>query len=142
MKTPAISEKDVVRGWYLVDADGAVLGRMAARIASVLTGKHKPTYTPNNDTGDFVIVTNAGKVKVTGNKAADKLYHRYSGYPGGLKTMPFSEQIVKKPEEVIRLAVWGMMPKNKLSRRMMKKLKIYRDANHPHEAQRPEALKI
>jgi len=142
MKTPAVSEKDVVRSWYLVDADGAVLGRMAARIATVLTGKHKPAYTPNNDTGDFVIVTNAGKVKATGNKAADKLYHRYSGYPGGLKSTPFSEQIEKKPEEVIRLAVWGMMPKNKLSRRMMRKLKIYRDANHPHEAQRPEPLKI
>jgi len=142
MKTFSAKEKDVDRRWYVADADGKVLGRLAARIATVLLGKHKPIYTPHVDTGDFVIVTNAAKVQVTGTKRENKLYYSYSGYPGGLKSVPFAEKIARKPEEVIRRAVWGMMPKNKLSRRMMRKLKVYAGAEHPHEAQQPEVLEI
>jgi large subunit ribosomal protein L13 len=142
MKTFSAKEKDIERQWYVVDASDKVLGRLAARIATVLLGKHKPTYTPHVDTGDFVIVTNAGKVKVTGKKTGQKLYHRYSGYPGGLHTTPFYKKVQQQPEAVIREAVWGMMPKNRLSRAMMKKLKVYAEGDHPHEAQQPKALEI
>jgi len=142
MKTFSAKEQDVEKSWYVADADGAILGRLAVRVATVLLGKHKPIYTPHCDTGDFVIVTNAAKVQVSGNKRDTKEYHSYSGYPGGLKSMTFAMKIERKPEEIIRRAVWGMMPKNKLSRRMMKKLKVYAGAEHPHEAQQPKVLKI
>lgn len=142
MKTFSAKEQDVEKSWYVADADGAILGRLAVRVATVLLGKHKPIYTPHCDTGDFVIVTNAAKVQVSGNKRDTKEYYSYSGYPGGLKSMTFAMKIERKPEEIIRRAVWGMMPKNKLSRRMMKKLKVYAGAEHPHEAQQPKVLKI
>jgi len=142
MKTVSVKASDVTRRWYVADADGKVLGRLAARVATVLTGKHKPTYTPNVDTGDFVIITNASKVRVTGRKREQKLYYTFSGYPDGLKSVPFAKKIVRKPEEIIRLAVCGMMPKNKLARQMIRKLKIYAGAEHPHEAQQPRPLDI
>ena len=130
------------RRWYVVDAEGKTLGRLSTQIADVLRGKRKPTYTPHVDTGDFVVVINAEKVSVTGNKRTEKLYHRHSGYPGGLKTRTFEEMIERKPEEVIRLAVKGMLPRNRLSRRQITKLKIYAGAEHPHAAQSPEVLEI
>ena len=130
------------RRWYVVDAEGKTLGRLSTQIADVLRGKRKPTYTPHVDTGDFVVVINAEKVSVTGNKRTEKLYHRHSGYPGGLKTRTFEEMIERKPEEVIRLAVKGMLPRNRLSRRQITKLKIYAGSEHPHAAQSPEVLEI
>ena len=130
------------RRWYVVDAEGKTLGRLSTQIADVLRGKRKPTYTPHVDTGDFVVVINAEKVSVTGNKRSEKLYHRHSGYPGGLKTRTFEEMIERKPEEVIRLAVKGMLPRNRLSRRQITKLKIYAGPEHPHAAQSPEVLEI
>ncbi|NQT19228.1 MAG: 50S ribosomal protein L13 [Planctomycetes bacterium] len=142
MKTFSAKPGDADRQWYVVDADDKVLGRLAARIATVLTGKHKPIYTPHVDTGDYVIVTNASKVRVTGKKAENKMYYRYSGYPGGLRETPFSEKIKSKPTDIIRHAVRGMMPKNKLSRQMIKKLKLYAGPDHPHEAQQPDTLEI
>jgi len=142
MKSFSAKKHDVDKRWYLADADGQVLGRLAARIATVLMGKHKPVYTPHVDTGDYVIVTNASKVRVTGAKRENKLYHRFSGYPGGLHSEPFSEKIKKRPAEVIRRAVAGMMPKNKLSRAMIRKLKIYAGPDHPHQAQQPEPLDV
>ena len=142
MKTFSAKEQDVDRRWYVADADGKVLGRLAARIATILLGKHKPIYTAHVDTGDYVIVTNAAKVRVTGKKPDDKFYYRFSGYPGGLHGVPFSEKIKTHPAQVIRHAVRGMMPKNKLSRRMIRKLKVYPGPVHPHEAQKPETLEI
>jgi len=142
MKTFSAKEQDVDRRWYVADADGKVLGRLAARIATVLLGKHKPIYTAHVDTGDYVIVTNASKVRLTGAKSKNKVYKRFSGYPGGLREVPFSEKIKTKPEEVIRRAVRGMMPKNLLARQMIKKLKIYAGPDHPHEAQQPETLEM
>lgn len=130
------------RRWYVVDAEGKTLGRLSTQIADVLRGKRKPTYTPHVDTGDFVVVINAEKVSVTGNKRTEKLYHRHSGYPGGLRTRTFEEMIERKPEEVIRLAVKGMLPRNRLSRRQITKLKIYAGPEHPHAAQSPEVLEI
>ena len=126
----------------MADAEGKVLGRLAARIATVLLGKHKPIYTAHVDTGDYVIVTNASKVRLTGAKSKNKVYKRFSGYPGGLREVPFSEKIKTKPQEVIRRAVRGMMPKNLLARQMIKKLKIYAGPDHPHEAQQPETLEM
>ena len=126
----------------MADAEGKVLVRLAARIATVLLGKHKPIYTAHVDTGDYVIVTNASKVRLTGAKSKNKVYKRFSGYPGGLREVPFSEKIKTKPEEVIRRAVLGMMPKNLLARQMIKKLKIYAGPDHPHEAQQPETLEM
>ena len=142
MKTFSAKEGDVDRQWYAVDADGEVLGRLATRIATVLSGKHKPIYTPHIDTGDYVIVTNASKVRVTGTKSESKMYKRFSGYPGGLHEMSFAEKIKKHPTDIIRHAVRGMMPKNKLSRQMMKKLKLYAGPDHPHKAQQPKTLEI
>ncbi len=130
------------RRWYVVDAEGKTLGRLSTQIADVLRGKRKPTYTPHVDTGDFVVVINAEKVSVTGNKRTEKLYHRHSGYPGGLRTRTFEEMIERKPEDVIRLAVKGMLPRNRLSRRQITKLKIYAGPEHPHAAQSPEVLEI
>ncbi len=136
MKTTFRSEKDRTRVWYHVDAQGLVLGRLASRIATVLMGKHKPDYTPHVDVGDFVVVTNASFVAVTGNKKKDKIYERASGYHGGLQEIPFERMIERTPEEVIRLAVRRMMPKNfVLSRHMFAKLKVYAGKEHPHAAQ-------
>jgi large subunit ribosomal protein L13 len=142
MKTYTANMNDRDRRWYVVDAEGKTLGRLSTQIADVLRGKRKPTYTPHVDTGDFVVVINAEKVSVTGNKRSEKLYHRHSGYPGGLKTRTFEEMIERKPEEVIRLAVKGMLPRNRLSRRQITKLKIYAGPEHPHAAQSPEVLEI
>ena len=126
----------------MADAQEIVLGRLSARIASILRGKHKPIYTPHTDTGDFVVVINAEKVKMTGNKLSDKIYVRYSGYPGGLKSVNASTLLAKKPEEVIRLSVRGMLPKNALGRKMLKKLKVYRGSEHPHQAQQPQSMDL
>ncbi|HAR96327.1 MAG TPA: 50S ribosomal protein L13 [Deltaproteobacteria bacterium] len=134
--------EDLERKWYVVDAQEIVLGRLSARIASVLRGKHKPIYTPHTDTGDFVVVVNAEKIKLTGNKLSDKIYVRYSGYPGGLRSVNARTMLAKKPEEVIRLAVRGMLPKNTLGRKMLKKLKVYSGSEHPHQAQKPESLDL
>ena len=123
MKTFSAKVNEIPKQWYVVDADDKVLGRLAARVARVLLGKHKPTYTPHVDTGDFVVVTNAVKVRLTGKKAETKRYYRYSGYPGGLHSMSYAEKLKRKPEEIIREAVYGMMPKNKLTDQMLKKLK-------------------
>mgnify|MGYP002633260231 CR=1 FL=1 len=125
------------RNWYVVDASEYELGRLATRLATVLRGKHKPTFTPHVDTGDFVVVVNAGKVKLTGRKMSQKLYHRYSGYPGGLKSVSAEKVLDTDPERAIRQAVKGMLPKNRLSRQVIKKLKIYGGAEHPHSAQQP-----
>jgi large subunit ribosomal protein L13 len=128
--------------WHLVDASGKVLGRLAARIATILQGKHQPTYTPHIDTGDFVVVVNAEKIRVTGKKAEQKRYYRYTGYPGGLKEIPYETMLERKPDEVLRLAVRRMLPKTKLARKMIKKLKVYRGPDHPHEAQEPKTLEV
>ncbi len=135
-------EGDVKKKWYVADAEEAVLGRLSARIAAVLRGKHKPTYTPHADTGDFVIVINAEKVKMTGNKLQQKTYARYSGYPGGLRAVNARTLLAAKPEEVIKLSVRGMLPKNALGRKMLKKLKVYKGSEHPHKAQMPETLNV
>ncbi len=142
MKTYTANTNDRDRRWYVIDAEGKTLGRLSTQIADLLRGKRKPTFTPHVDTGDFVIVINAEKVSVTGRKRTEKLYHRHSGYPGGLKTRTFEEMIDRKPEDVIRLAVKGMLPRNRLSRRQITKLKIYAGPNHPHAAQAPETLEI
>jgi large subunit ribosomal protein L13 len=142
MKTYTANTNDRDRRWYVIDAEGKTLGRLSTQIADLLRGKRKPTFTPHVDTGDFVIVINAEKVSVTGSKRTEKLYHRHSGYPGGLKTRTFEEMIERKPEDVIRLAVKGMLPRNRLSRRQITKLKIYAGPNHPHAAQAPETLEI
>lgn len=142
MKSFLAKKGEIEQKWWLVDADGLVLGRMAAKIAPILMGKTKPTYTPNVDTGDFVIVINAAKVKVTGKKAEAKEYDFYSLYPGGRKVISFAEMMVKKPEKVIEMAVRRMLPKNALARKMLKKLKVYRGPEHDHQAQRPEKLEL
>ncbi|GHV27761.1 50S ribosomal protein L13 [Synergistales bacterium] len=126
--------------WYVIDADGKHLGRLAVEIARVLEGKHKPTYTPHVDTGDFVIVVNAGKVALTGKKALQSKIYRYSGYPGGLKSRTYAEVIQKDPRKLIERVVWGMLPKTKLGRSMYGKLKVYEGASHPHAAQMPETV--
>ncbi|MFH1090802.1 MAG: 50S ribosomal protein L13 [Pseudomonadota bacterium] len=135
-------ELDVDRKWYLVDADNKVLGRLASEVARRLRGKHKAVFTPHADTGDFLIVVNAEKVRLTGRKLDKKFYYHFSGYIGGMKETSARKQLARKPEEVIRLAVRGMLPKNSLGRRQLKKLKIYAGPQHPHEAQQPEPLEI
>jgi large subunit ribosomal protein L13 len=142
MKTYSAKKDEVQRDWYVVDAEGKVLGRLASEIARRLRGKHKPVYTPHVDTGDFIIVVNAGKVFLTGKKLADKLYHHYSGYPGGLKSVTAGKLLKEKPERVLRLAVQGMLPKNSLGRAMLRKLKIYTGSDHNHEAQCPRVLSV
>lgn len=142
MKTFTPNAADVTRKWWVVDAEGKVLGRLASEIAQVLRGKHKPMYATHVDTGDFVVVINAEKVRVTGNKAEDKMYFRHTGYMGGEKFTPFKEMIEKHPDRVIDLAVKGMLPKNNLGRLMRRKLKVYRGPTHPHEAQQPKQLEI
>ncbi len=142
MSTYVAKGSDIERAWYVVDAADKTLGRLTTEIAMILMGKKKPTYTPFLDTGDFVIVVNAEKVKVTGNKAQDKIYAYHTGYPGGLKETNFNTMIQKRPERVIELAVKGMLPKNSLGRQMIKKLKVYAGSEHPHEAQQPVVLDI
>lgn len=140
MKTQYTKASEVERKWYIVDADDQVLGRMAVNIANQLRGKNKPIFTPSVDTGDFVVVINAEKVKLTGKKLDDKVYYWHTGYPGGIKSETARERIEKKPEEVIKAAVWGMLPKNRLGRAVFKKLKVYKGTDHPHKAQQPEEL--
>ncbi len=142
MKTYQAKKGEVSRDWYLVDAEDKVLGRLASEIAHRLRGKHKPVYTAHTDTGDFVIVVNAGKISLTGKKLTDKIYYRYSGYPGGLSTMTAGRMLKEKPEELLRTAVKGMLPKNTLGRAMLKKLKIYTGGDHPHTAQCPRILTL
>src|SRR3982751_6098259 len=142
MKTWNAKPGAVERHWYVVDAEGQTLGRLATQIADTLRGKRKPEYTPHIDTGDFVIVVNAEKISVTGDKRSAKLYHRHSGYPGGLKTRTLQEMLDRRPEEVIRLAVKGMLPRNRLARKQLTKLKVYAGAEHPHAAQQPQPLEI
>ncbi len=140
MKTYIPKLAEIERKWHLVDAEGKILGRLASRIAQILSGKDKPIYTPHLDVGDFVVVINAEKVKVTGGKEEKKIYYRHTGYPGGLKERTYEELLSKKPQDIIRKAVRGMLPKNKLRRQMFKKLKVYTGSEHPHQAQRPEKL--
>jgi large subunit ribosomal protein L13 len=140
MKTYIARKGEVPRSWYLVDAQGKVLGRLASRIAMVLRGKTKPVFTPHTDTGDFVVVINAAQVQLTGRKLDNKIYYRHSGYIGGLKEISARRQLQKKPEEVLRHAVRGMLPKNSLGRKLLKKLKIYAGGAHPHQAQQPAAF--
>ena len=142
MKTFVANPATIKRDWYVVDADGKTLGRLATEVASRLRGKNKPEYTPFMDTGDYIIVINASKVKVTGNKFTDKIYHSHSGYPGGIKNVPFNELQAKKPEMVIESAVRGMLPKGPLGRAMFRKLKVYAGATHNHAAQQPQVLDI
>jgi len=142
MKTYSAKVGEIDRKWYLVDADGKTLGRLATIVADVLRGKRKPEFTPHMDVGDFVVVVNAEKVFLTGKKPQQKTYQRYSGYPGGLKTERFEDVIKKHPERIIETAVRGMIPKNKLGRAVFKKLKVYSGPQHPHEAQQPEPLNI
>ena len=138
--TRFIKTEDADRKWYIVDAQDQILGRLAASIARVIRGKHKPIFTPNMDTGDFVVVINADKVKMTGKRELQKTYFSHSGYPGGVRVRSFAEMMEKQPEEVIRKAVKGMLPKNRLGRQLIKKLKVYTGETHPHAAQKPEKL--
>ena len=140
IKTHAVKASEVVRSWKVVDADGETLGRLATRIAVLLRGKHKATFTPHLDAGDPVIVVNAAKIRVTGAKLSDKLYVRHSGYPGGLRTETLGKLLARRPEEVIRRAVRGMLPRNKIGESMSRRLHVYAGPVHPHAAQRPEAL--
>jgi len=142
MKTISMNKETAEKHWYVIDAEGKTLGRMAAEIAHRLRGKHKPEYTPHVDTGDYIVVVNAEKVSVTGKKTTDKLYHRHSGYPGGLKTRTFNEMVEKAPEDIITLAVKGMMPRTPLGRSMLRKLKVYAGTEHPHGAQNPAELNL
>ena len=142
MKTYVANAATRDRNWVVVDADGQTLGRLATQIAIALRGKDKPDYTPHVDTGDFVVVVNAEKVVVTGNKRSEKRYYRHSGYPGGLRSRTFAEMIDRQPEEVIRKAVKGMLPKNRLARKQLTKLKVYAGPDHPHQAQKPQPMEI
>lgn len=137
MKTYSQKISEVQRDWYVIDAKDQVLGRLATQIATLLRGKHKPTFTPSMDGGDFVIVVNAEQVRLTGRKAEQKMYYRHSGYPGGLKEIPFAEMHRKHPERVILLAVRGMLPKNRMGRHLLTKLRVYAGPDHPHQAQQP-----
>ena len=142
MKTVSARKETVTRQWYVVDAAGKTLGRLCTEIANRLRGKHKPEFTPHVDTGDYIVVVNAEKIVVTGNKTTDKLYQHHTGYPGGIKSISFDKLLVKSPEMIIEKAVKGMMPKNKLSRAMLSKLKVYAGNEHPHSAQQPILLEI
>ena len=142
MKTYVATPENREREWLVVDATGQTLGRLATQIATALRGKHKPEYTPHCDVGDFVVVVNAEKIAVTGKKRDEKLYHRYSGYPGGLRSRTFAEMLERRPEEPLRLAVKGMLPRNRIARAQLRKLKIYAGAEHPHAAQQPKPMEI
>lgn len=142
MKTTSAKNTDVVRKWHVVDADGMVVGRLATRIAMILRGKNKPIFTPHVDTGDFVIIVNADKVRFTGNKLEQKIYYRHTGYIGGIKQKTAGDIMKTAPERILMSAVRGMLPKNRLGRQQLKKLKVYRGAEHPHKAQNPEELNL
>ncbi len=142
MKTFSAKPETVKRDWFVIDAAGQTLGRLATEIALRLRGKHKPEYTPHVDTGDYIVVINAEQVKVTGNKTTDKKYYSHSGFPGGIKEITFEKLVVRAPERIIETAVKGMLPKNPLGRAMYRKLKVYKGAEHPHTAQQPQELKI
>ena len=142
MRTFTPKPADIERAWHVVDADGAVLGRLASQVATLLRGKHKPIYAPHVDTGDFVIVINADKVHLSGNKRTQKMAYRHSGYPGGLRSVRYDELLAKSPEKAIEKAVKGMLPKNTLGRQMLTKLKVYKGENHPHAAQQPVPFEI
>ncbi len=142
MKTYVAKPSTIEKKWYVVDAKGKTLGRLATVVADTLRGKRKPIYTPNIDTGDFVVIINAEQIVVTGKKPEQKMYYRHSGYPGGLKAESFGKLLARRPEEIVRRAVKGMLPHNKLGRAQIRKLKIYTGAEHPHEAQMPETLEI
>ncbi len=141
MKTYVPKKEEIERKWYVIDASGKPLGRVATQIATILRGKHKPIYTPFMDTGDYVVVINADKVILTGGKEEKKVYYKHSGYPGGIKAIPYKKMKERFPERVIRIAVKGMIPHNSLGRKMLKKLKIYKGSEHPHKAQMPELIK-
>lgn len=142
MRTYMAKPKEVERKWYVVDAAGKTLGRLSTEVASILRGKHKPTYTPHVDTGDHVIVLNASKIELTGKKMSDKLYHRHTGHPGGLRTRTAQEMRDTRPEQMLELAIKGMLPKNSLGRKMSKKLHVYAGNEHPHQAQNPEQYEL
>ncbi len=141
MKTYVPKKEDIERKWYVIDASGKPLGRIATQIATILRGKHKPIYTPFMDTGDYVVVINADKVILTGSKEEKKIYYKHSGYPGGIKAIPYKKLKERFPERIIRMAVKGMIPHNSLGRKMLKKLKVYKGSEHPHKAQMPELIK-
>ena len=142
MSTYSPKPGEVTRNWLVIDAEDVVLGRLAVTAATLLRGKHKRTFAPHVDTGDFVVVVNASKVALTGNKATDKLAYRHSGRPGGLRAVPYGELIAQDPRKAVERAVWGMLPKNKLSRQLIKKLKVYSGPEHPHAAQKPQAYQF
>ncbi|PRB84399.1 50S ribosomal protein L13 [Pseudomonas sp. MYb185] len=142
MKTFSAKPETVKRDWYVVDATGLTLGRLATEVASRLRGKHKPEYTPHVDTGDYIVIVNAEKIHVTGNKAQDKMYYSHSGFPGGIKSINFEKLNARAPERIIEIAVKGMLPKNPLGRAMYRKMKVYSGAAHPHTAQQPQELKV
>ncbi|NOZ54812.1 MAG: 50S ribosomal protein L13 [Gammaproteobacteria bacterium] len=142
MKTFSAKPAEVKRDWYVMDAEDKTLGRMATEIARRLRGKHKPEYTPHVDTGDYIVVVNAGKVKVTGKKVSDKMYYRHTGYPGGIRSMSFGKMRDTAPERLVEIAVKGMLPKNRLGRAMIKKLKVYAGSEHRHSAQQPKVLEL
>jgi large subunit ribosomal protein L13 len=142
MKTFSAKPESVKRDWYIVDATGLTLGRLATEVATRLRGKHKPEYTPHVDTGDYIVIVNAEKVHVTGNKAQDKIYYSHSGFPGGIKSINFEKLVIRAPERIIESAVKGMLPKNPLGRAMYRKMKVYKGAVHPHAAQQPQELKF
>lgn len=140
MRTPFAKNNEIERKWYVIDASDKVLGRLATKVATYLRGKNKAVFTPNVDTGDFVVVINAGKVRLTGKKLDEKVYYHHTGYPGGIKAESARDRLGREPEEVIKDAVWGMLPKNRLGRAMLKKLKVYKGSEHPHAAQKPEIM--
>lgn len=142
VKTHVVKESDIEREWFVVDAAGQTLGRLASKVARILRGKHKPTFSPHLDVGDYVVVVNADRIVVTGRKLDQKIYYRHTGYPGGLKSITLREQLVRHPTFAVRAAVKGMLPKNILGRRMLKKLKVYAGSDHPHQAQQPKVLEF
>jgi large subunit ribosomal protein L13 len=142
MSTQTVKVKESERSWYVIDLDGKVLGRTATEIARILRGKHKPIFSPSVDAGDFVVVINAEKLLLTGNKINDKMYYHHTGYPGGIRSINAAQQLEKKPEDLVFKAVKGMLPKNRLGRQMLKKLKVYAGSEHPHAAQKPNVLEI
>jgi large subunit ribosomal protein L13 len=142
VKTYVVKESDITRQWFVVDATGKTLGRLASEISQILKGKHKRIYTPNLDVGDYVIVVNADKIEVTGRKMEDKSYYRHTGYPGGIRQLNLRDLLERHPTYAVRYAVKGMLPKNRLGRRMIKKLKVYAGPEHPHHAQQPKALEL
>jgi len=142
VNTYAVKEKEIEREWYLIDAEGKTLGRLASEVAKILRGKHKPIFSPHLNTGDYVIMINAEKVRVTGKKLDEKIYYRHSGYPGGLKSITLREQLKRHPARVLRAAVWGMLPHNRLGRQIIKNLKVYAGSSHPHQAQQPKILDL